>query len=1798
MAIANQTIAGYRVVEQLYDGSRTAVYRAVPGQSTALTPDSVVIKCLQQSHPTFDDLLHFRNQYTITKNLKIPGIVHPYGLANHHHSYALIMEDCGGISLRDYARRQHLTLAQILKIAIALAQILQDLHHNNIIHKDIKPANILIQPDRQTVKLIDFSIASLLPKETQTLQNPRGLEGTLAYLAPEQTGRMNRGIDYRADFYALGVTLYELVSGKLPFQSNDPMELIHCHIAKTPPSLAQLNLPEPVVAIVEKLMAKNAEDRYQSAWGLKHDLETCWAQWQESGEIRPFALGYRDQCDRFLIPEKLYGREPEVQALLNAFHRVALDPNGAELILVAGFSGIGKTAVVHEVHKPIVKQRGYFIKGKFDQFNRNLPFSAFVQAFRNLVAQLLSESSLQLKTWQRKIQRSLGENAQAVLEVLPELERLIGPQPPVPELTGAAAQARFNRLFQSLIQVFATLDHPLVIFLDDLQWVDSASLQLLELLMTGGETGHLLLIGAYRDNEVFPTHPLMLMLKALAQAQAAMETITLNPLSAQSLNELVADTLHCTPAVAQPLSQLIQQKTQGNPFFITQFLKALHQDRLIHFDRQTGYWQCDLTAIRGAILTDDVVVFMAQQLAKLPPETQGSLQLAACIGNQFDLGTLAIAAQRPQTEVAGSLWAALHDGLIVPQTQLYKFYLGEDPRELGDTEATVTYRFLHDRVQQAAYSLIPEAEKATRHYQIGQMLLAKIPPEEQEVRIFELVNQLNHGAALITTPTEREQLAALNLIACRKARAATAYEAGQTYAQMGLSLLGPEPWQREYDRCLAFHDLAVELAAMTGDFAQMEALIAAVLAQAHTPLARVSVYRVKIVALVAQNQPQAAIALARQCMESLGATLAPTADPETIQGEIAEIYQLIGDRPIADLALLPPMQQPETIAMVEIANSIMPAVFISEPGLFPLLVMFGVRCSIRLGNTAASAYSYACYGMIACTVLQDTETGVKFGELALDVVAQLEAKAVKPEVFSAVGLFLYHRKFHLSRTLPILQEAYTTALDVGDQSMVGYNAQNFCLNAFWAGQSLPALAETTRSYGDRLTQFHQFTTANWCHLYLQTVLNLLGETESPTELTGEAIAETTFLQQAQAAGDLFGLYFFHLDKLMLAYLFGAFSSAQHHGQEAQKVMMAAASTIGEPALYFYDALAILALASPCATLAPELAARLKTNQTQLQQWAHHAPMNHQHKVDLVLAEQCRVAGEKAEAIEYYEQAIAGANRHEYLQEEALASECAARFYLAWGKEKIAGVYMQSAYYSYARWGAKAKTDHLAETYPDLLRPILTPTAPSFNPLDTLATLVSPNFTAHTSSSTHHSSSSSLNTILDFAAIIKAAQALSSAIELEELLRQLTQIILQHSGGDRCLLLLPTGEDWQIRAVATPDQTEILTQPLMGFTEVPLELIHYVQNTQETIAINNLKTELPILGAYLSQTQPKSLLCLPLMNQGQLIGLLYLENRVASGVFSRDHLLVLNFLCIQAAIALENARLYQDVQVALNGLKQAQLQIIQSEKMASLGNLVAGVAHEVNNPVGFLNGSINNIKDYTQDILDHLALYEQYYGQSEPAVAEHGEEIELEFLREDLAKLLNSMQGAIHRIRSISDSLRTFSRADTQDKVTADIHAGLDSTLLILKYRLKANDKRPAIQVLKNYGEIPPIDCFLGQLNQVFMNLIANAIDALDEASIGREFAEIEAHPHQIQIQTQSQGGQVMITITDNGPGISASQQAQVFEHGFTTKAVGKGTGLGLAIAQQIIVEKHGGTIALASTLGVGTTFTMTLPIQG
>jgi predicted ATPase/signal transduction histidine kinase len=1840
----------YHFNETLYQGARTLVYRG----TTHHDNQPVIIKVLRNSNPTFNELVQFRNQYIITHQLQHPSIVKPLALERYGNGYALIMPDNGAISLSDYWQQSQRSLKEFLSLAIQLAEALHYLSQQRIIHKDIKPANILIYPETQQVKIIDFSIASLLPKQQQELINPNILEGTLAYISPEQTGRMNRGIDYRTDFYSLGVTFFELLTGQLPFKSSDPIELVHCHLAQVPtfPHTQQPQesgfrrqesgerrqntqpIPNTLKEIVLKLMAKNAEDRYQSALGLKYDLEQCLQQSNQTGEIRLFELATRDICDRFIIPEKLYGRETEVQTLLNAFDRTA--SGETEMILVAGFSGIGKTAVVNEVHKPIVRQRGYFIKGKFDQFNRNIPFSAFVQAFQDLMGQLLGESEAKLSNWKTQILSALGENGQVIIDVIPELEQIIGKQPSVTELSGSAAQNRFNLLFSKFVQIFTLKEHPLVIFLDDLQWADSASLNLLRLLIEKSETGYLLILGAYRNNEVFPAHPLMLKLTELETNKAAISTITLHPLGNNHINQLVAATLSCSEALAQPLSELVYQKTKGNPFFTTQFLKGLYEDELILFNHNLGYWECDLVRVRDAALTDNVVDFMAQRLQKLSPVTQNILKLAACIGNQFDLKMLAIVCEASQEKVGINLWDALQEGLILPINEAYKFFQG-GINETKNQNVTVGYRFLHDRIQQAAYSLISQEQKQITHLKIGKLLLTHISEIDREDKIFEMVNQLNYAVEIITEKADIEQLIQLNLQAGHKAKKSTAYLAAIEYFQQGLEL-NQSDWKNNYQITLFLHNELADCYYLIAQFDLAKSYTSNILEQAQDLIDQIPAYELNILISVAQLAMEQALKIGIEVLEKLDINL-----------EIPLPNNLV----IEDLIDLKQMDDIYGHSAMRILMQLLAPAYITGSNLLQKLTSTMIRLSIEYGNCEISCFGYIVHALLLSGNLGQFEVGYQYGKLALNVLEKLNAKEMKTKVLNGFNAHIIHWNEHIRNSWKPLKNAIENGLETGDIQYACHAATNYCEQLFFGGYELDLMSETYREYINFTQFFKQEHSSSEQSIWGQLCLNLLGKTKNYLELTGDLLNEHEMIplwKQSQNSALLFMVY---TAKSILLYFAEEFTEAIKNAEIAHQQIGGINGLMAISNYNLYYSLALLAEPGNENQRQASLQ-QVTKNQEILKSWAYHAPMNFQHKYDLVAAERCRVLGQKLEAIELYDQAILAAKENQYLQEEALANERAAKFYWDWGKEKIAAAYLQEAYYCYARWGAKAKINQLEAKYPQLLTPILQ----QFHGQNSL----------HQVTETIISSSNKTSHVLDLETAIKASQAVSEEIELDALLSQLMHIVLENAGADKATLILNDSGTWEIVSQCDRNQCHLLTVPLNQTDTLPKSIIYTVIRTQKPEIINNLKQEQRFVAdPYLLQQPPKSLCCTPIHNQGQLIGILYLENHLTPEAFTPERITILNFLTSQAAISIENARLYgrledyshnlevkveqrtqqlqeknQHLQQTLEELQQTQTQLIQSEKMAALGQLVAGIAHEINTPLGAIRAAISNTDKALQASLSQLPqLLPQLNSQqqanffnflefalcSKPnlstrekrqikrTLTQQLQSYKIDNARQlahlltegglyqnieaylpllqtpqaeqiiqigyNIGRLNNNSQNinnAVERAAKIVFALKSYARYDySERKQSSQITDGIETVL-----ELYHNYIKKGVKITRCYQPIPEILCYPDELVQVWTNLIHNGIQAMDGKGT-------------IEIGVYSENQEIVVEVTDSGTGIAPEIQEKIFQPFFTTKLTGEGSGLGLDIVNKI-VNKHQGQISFESQPG-RTTFRVKLPMN-
>ncbi len=1377
---------------QIYSSANSLVYRGTS------QPDNipVILKVLKQDYPTPSELTRYKQEYEITQSLNMDGVIKVYSQQAYQRTLVMLLEDFGGESLEKL--RQELPqlycpmpLAEFLRLAIQLTEILGSIHAAHVIHKDINPNNIILNRATGVVKIIDFGIATRFARTNPSFNNPHGLEGTLAYISPEQTGRMNRMLDYRTDFYSLGVSFYELLVGQLPFVADDVLELVHCHLAKQPVPPHQVNAEIPLIVsdIVVKLMAKNAEERYQSAAGIKADLEACLLQLETTGRIEEFQLGTQDVSDTFQIAQKLYGRETEIEALLAAFERVSGEAeeqsklqtlnSKSELMLVAGYSGIGKSALVQEIYKPVTQKRGFFIAGKFDQFGRNIPYSAVVNAFQSLVQQLLAEPEVSLQKWREKILAATGAIAQVIIDVIPEVEMIIGSQPPVPEVGATEAQNRFNLVFQKFMRVFCFREHPLVIFLDDLQWVDSGTLKLIELMMTDSETQSLLLIGAYRDNEVDANHPLMLLLASLRNKAIAVNQITLTPLALEDTRQLIAETLHRDTASVAPLASLVQRKTLGNPFFVEQFLKTLHTENLIEFippqfpltkGGSKGGWQWDLAQIEAQNITDNVVELMIGKLKQLPPITQQVLRLAACVGAEFSLNILAIICEKSSSELFPVLIEAVHLGVILPTSELDEQLLIQD------------YKFLHDRVQQAAYTLIDPNQKQAIHLQIGRNLWHSTTHETLSDKLFEIVDHLNISVELVTEEQVRSQIAQLNLLAGQKAKAAIAYDAALRYLTTGIKLLSVDNWQRQYDLSLALHSEAAEATYLCGEFDDIERWTTVVLKQAKTILDKIKVYEVKIQTCIAQSKQIQAIEIGLHVLKQLGMNLPESPTQLDVQQKLEETRSALAGRSIEDLLNLPVMTD-------------------------------------------------------------------------------------------------------------------------GELEWAGHSLTIKYQHSFFSGLELIELEREIALYSNAVAQLEQKTSLSYIQMNRQVVLNLLEQVENPCRLLGVAYNEDKSLPLHLAANNKTALHFLYLYKLILCYLFENFTEAVENAAFAEQYLEGVTGSLDVPMFYFYDSLVGLAVyPSVSSSKQEDLLLKVTSNQEKMQTWSHHAPMNFQHKYDLVEAEKKGILGQLLEAEEFYEKAIAGARENEYIQEEALAYELAAKFYLARGRERIAQAYMKEARYCYQRWGANAKVKDLENRYPRL-----------FNLDRTSSSLAE-----QRQSSSHHShsgertaTSSSAIASIDLAAVMKAAQALSEEIRLDRLITSLMQVLIENAGAERGALILQ--EETLVVAAQCVGNQSCNLQPI-ALTEclsIPATVIHYVERTSETLMIEDALVH-PTFATdpYIQQHQCRSLLCIPIIHQSKLIGILYLENNLSTAAFTSDRLEVLKLLTAQAAISLENARLYE------------------------------------------------------------------------------------------------------------------------------------------------------------------------------------------------------------------------------------------------------------------------------------------------
>ncbi|AUT01473.1 serine/threonine-protein kinase PknK [Nostoc sp. CENA543] len=1766
-------LAGYQVVEKIYDSDNSEVYRSMRKQDR----QTVILKVLKQDYPTSAELTRYKQEYEITRKLNLDGVVKAYALEAYQKTLVIILEDFGGDALQP---TQHFkSLGEFLAIAINIADTLAQIHAANIIHKDINPSNIVFNSKTGIVKIIDFGISTMFTRENTTLKHPNVLEGTLAYMSPEQTGRMNRTLDYRTDFYSLGVTFYQLLTQKLPFETDDSLELVHCHLAKQAISPHEINpdIPTTLSDIVMKLMAKTAEERYQSALGIKADLEFCLMQ-ERQGQIFPFTLASQDISDQFKIPQKLYGREPEIATLLTAFTRVSA--GNKEMMLVAGYSGIGKSTLVQEIYKPITASRGYFIAGKFDQFQRNIPYSAVVKAFQFLIRQLLTESESQLQIWKDKILTALGINGQVIIDVIPELELIIGQQPPIQELGPTESQNRFNLVFQNFLRLFCQKEHPLVLFLDDLQWADSATLKLIDLIMRDEELGYLFLLGSYRDNEVDINHPTIITVESLKKSDFIVNQVTLSPLNLEHIKQLIAESLYSDINSVEILAKLVTTKTGGNPFFVNQFLKTLYQENLLLFDLQNLSWQWNIEQIEELGITDNVVDLMIGKLKKLPESTQHILQLSACVGNSFDLNTLTIISEQSKTATFHNIIPAAQEGLILATSDLEitEVDLIKSPLLI------INYRFLHDRVQQAAYALINEDRKKSLHLQIGQLLLHNISHTELINRIFEVVDHLNLSRELLCQDDEKTELAKLNLLAGKKAKEATAYSAALQYLIAGIDILPGDIWQDHYDLALSLHLERSEVEYLLGNFEQSQALIAILLEQTKTDLEKARIYNLLIVQYTLLGKLDDAIASARKGLALLGIYLPETDFEAALAVLIAEANQLLKNQDIASLINQPEMVIPEKIVALNLLMNVDPATYLADQRLYKIVVLELLNLSLKYGNLGESVKGYTNYGMLLGAIWGDYQTGYEFGKLALAVSEKFNNLAQKCKACFVLANFQTNWVKHIKFTRAINQEGYHAGLESGDLQFAGYILAFQIFNTLFEG----VLLADVLSELDNGLQFVQKNQNQWAKDTMIAarlgLFNLTGQTSGNLDFNSNEISELEYVSGCRDRNSSAPLFCYLTLKSQILYFYDEYLIALSYSLEAEQHREYMKGLIPIADHNFAQSLILT-------SLYPEFSDQEKTkyweklvaNQKLMRLWANNSEENFLHKYLLIAAEMARISGQYLAAMNLYDQAIQSAQTHEFIQNVALANELAAKFWLSQGKENIAQLYMIEAYYSYQLWGATRKVEDLVAKYPQLLAK------------KTIVNHRKKSLTTRNSVITTHTSQSE---DLDLATVIKASQVISGEILLPELLQKLMSIVMENAGASCGCLILSRNE--KLGKEICVDKTGIIsfdpTRDLHEYT-LPLSVINYVARTHENVVLGDAIHESNFGNdPYIQSQQPKSVLATAIMNQGKFLGILYLENNLTVGAFTSDRLAILQVLCSQAAISLENALLYEQlgeysrnleikVEERTRELKAAQNKIIAQEKLASLGLLTAGVAHEIRNPLNF----VNNFAAISVDLVKDLLI----------AIEAESEQLKpktLQYIRElvtDIVDNVSDIKQQGLRADNIIQSMLKLARSDNnyQHQIT-DINALLDLSVK-LSYRSLANKWHGFnITIETDYDSTLPEMAVVSQdLNRALINIVDNACYA---AYKKKQNSDNNFIP-KIIVKTKNLGESFMIIIRDNGQGIAPDIIDKIFNPFFTTKPPGEGTGLGLSLIQDIIIAQHQGDIKINTELGEYTEFIIILP---
>ncbi|MCP4136330.1 MAG: AAA family ATPase [bacterium] len=1713
-------ILGYTVLEKAAESERSLVYRCrKEGEK-----ETVIIKILKAEYPTPSEMARFKQEYDVIKNIRIDGVIKTYDIVDYENNIALILECFDGRSLKEILSRGAAPdIKQFLKTAIKLSEILGKIHQNDIVHKDIKPRNILVNEKTGKVRIIDFGISSVLTHANKNINSPVVINGTLPYMSPEQTGRMNRTVDFRTDIYSLGITFYEMLTGRVPFKSTDPMEVIHSHIALKPvqPRGHEPKIPPVLSDIVMKLLAKDPEDRYRNAFGLAADLAECLRQYETRGDIEAFKLGKNDVSNRFVVQHKLFGREREREALLSLFERVSRGKN--EMLLVAGNPGVGKSALVNEMQKPLTAKRGFFITGKYDQYSREAPYSAIIQAFRGLVRQVLAESEEKIRVWKEGLRAALGPSGRVITDVIPDVELIIGKQGPLAELGPEESRNRFNRVFETFISLFTGKEHPLVLFLDDLQWADLASFEFIRKIVTSPGITFLFIIGAFRDTEVGAAHPLKGMIRGVEDEGTPVSWIALKPLLEKDIRDLVVYILRCGEEKGSFLAKEVFKKTQGNPFFVNQFIHTLYDEKLLKYSGVEG-WGWEIEKIRKRQVTDNVVDLMIEKINRLPEGTREILVLCSCMGNRFDLETLSVLRDISLKEVVRELKEAVIEELVGMS--------GEE------------YYFCHDRIQEAAYSLIGPEERAVLHYRIGEIALSRM--RKGGTGLFYTVDQLNLGAHFIK---DRTELAALNLEAGKMARKSAAYSPAYKYLETGIGLLEEKCWEEQYRLTLDLYTEAAGTAYCKVDYERMERMADSVIENCRSVLDSVGVYTSKIAACIDREDFHGAISMAIPVANILGARIPERPTKARLLFEFIKARITLAGKNYDDILKLPRASDPEILGMTQLISGMGSAFYSVDPRLMALISFRTVGFALKHGNTPEHSLGYIGFGLMMILGFGDVNTGYSLAKLALRLVDSLNARGEYAKVHLTYNFLIRHWKEHLKETIPALMETYHIALETGDLQFAAYCLYAYESHSYQCGRYLPELKEDLARLGPAIAELNKNQGYDIHAVLRQVVLNLVGYGNEPTILKGKIFDEEKALPLWLRLNDrtVLGNYFFI--KSQVCYIFNSYAEAMENLDRFSEYRDGVLGTAVSRSSVFYDSLTRLAL-YPKASKREKAASlrRVRKNQKKLKKWAEYAPMNNLHRYYLTAAELARVRGDNPAAEEAYELAMELSKQYEFFVEEALSGELAAEFYFAQGKKRIGRMYLREAYLSYARWGAIAKLQQLDERFPGLLSP------------------------AGTTDQGEGAKS------LDLSTVVKAARVLSGEIVLSKLLVKIMKLVLENAGAERGVIILEEGEQLLVEAegaVGREDITSLQSIPVETFSGLSSGIVNYAARTKKTIILNNASLEGNFISdPYVAKNKPKSVLCTPVLNQGKLTGIVYLENNLADGAFTPERIEILELLSSQVAISIDNARLYynleEKVRERTSKLAEAYKKLQRTLDDSSI--LVSDIGHKLYHELWPFAQAITLGNGYLEDVrLKGLITDQERF----------------EFAKETLAKC----EQGLDKIEKMKDKIRrNFGKRAEQ--VNNKIKYVLENALTHFESQFMENNI--VLEKIFDFDSGKEIKINAEQIEIVLENVIDNAIEALKKGSIEKE--------RRITVRAGTDNTDFLITVEDSGPGIPGDMEENIFGVFYSGQdgeaRSNKGLGLGLHLARWIVEDCHGGRIEVESEEGTFTRFKIYLPEAG